>query len=330
MKRILTGHDVQGSSSMNDDSVRVARDAASLSLRRKRWIGAVVAAVISAPFGIWLGAELWPHWSPRLDTASIERKPENAESPADTQSAKNIEREEPSILGVGGTDSSVSPDPTRLVLISARPGKTSKQGVADIGTDPENPQTFVAGALLQNGAKLAEIHENRVVLERAGKRATLYVMAAEFVRPSSKHSAAIVSDEDRLKRISGDATLASVGGSIQGDHLIKAPPESRSGIIRASQVTIDGIVQGFEVTPGADASKFGALGLRTGDVITDIDGAPLESVAGIASMISALSRGEIRVVTVRRGNTSETLLIDGSTMSSSRRAASIGPPPSLN
>jgi hypothetical protein len=40
---------------------------------------------------------------------------------------------------------------------------------------PENPQNYVAGALLSNGAELTEIHTDYVVLERGGKRSRLRI-----------------------------------------------------------------------------------------------------------------------------------------------------------
>jgi hypothetical protein len=63
-----------------------------------------------------------------------------------------------------GTASSISPDELTLVLVATSPGRTPRDGTASLGTDPRNPQTYAAGASLVNGAVLAEIHADHVVL----------------------------------------------------------------------------------------------------------------------------------------------------------------------
>jgi type II secretion system (T2SS) protein C len=78
-----------------------------------------------------------------------------------------------------GNDSSISTKPLPLFLVATVPGRNAQEGTAQIGTNPENPQTYVGGAILANGARLAEIHVDYVVLERNGKRVRLYTKARE-------------------------------------------------------------------------------------------------------------------------------------------------------
>src|SRR5712671_5565819 len=98
-----------------------------------------------------------------------------------------------------GTDSSVSPVTLPLYLVATSPGRNLKEGSARIGANPEFPQTFVAGAVLANGAKLAEIHRDHVVLERGKQRIDLYVGADK--------------NKELTQRTKGSLALAQVGGT---------------------------------------------------------------------------------------------------------------------
>ena len=74
-----------------------------------------------------------------------------------------------------GTTSSVSPLPVALHLVATRPGRNVHEGYADIGVAVQSPQTYRAGALLANGARIDEIYADYVVLIREGQIARLYV-----------------------------------------------------------------------------------------------------------------------------------------------------------
>ena len=74
-----------------------------------------------------------------------------------------------------GTQVSISPVREPLILVRTTPGRNAHEGLAQLGTSRENPQTYVAGALLLNGAQLAEIHADYVVLQRGKQSTRLYV-----------------------------------------------------------------------------------------------------------------------------------------------------------
>src|SRR2546429_388360 len=53
-----------------------------------------------------------------------------------------------------GNDSSVSAVPQPLILVRTQRGRNSREGFAQIGVRTHSPQTYIAGALLANGARL--------------------------------------------------------------------------------------------------------------------------------------------------------------------------------
>ena len=62
-----------------------------------------------------------------------------------------------------------------LQLFGVKVGRSSAEGLAVLGAAEASSRTYVAGALLENGARLAELHSDHVVLTRAGRRYTLYM-----------------------------------------------------------------------------------------------------------------------------------------------------------
>ena len=74
-----------------------------------------------------------------------------------------------------GNDSSISPEPLALTLVQVHLGRNATEGSAEIGVVRESPQTYQAGAMLENGSRLVEIHSDYVLLKNGTKQARLYL-----------------------------------------------------------------------------------------------------------------------------------------------------------
>jgi hypothetical protein len=72
-----------------------------------------------------------------------------------------------------GIRSSISKTPRSLLLTGAVVGRTASGGRAFIGIDARNPQTYVVGALLANGARLVGIYKDHVIIKKDGQSARL-------------------------------------------------------------------------------------------------------------------------------------------------------------
>jgi hypothetical protein len=116
--------------------------------RRPGIVGAIaVAGVVFALAGAW---HVWRQHSLARQGAS------QGAAPHMTQRVVL-----PVPIAPRGTDSSVSPVPLPLILTATRPGRNPREGFADIGVDAKTPQTYAAGSLLANGARVAEISRSR-------------------------------------------------------------------------------------------------------------------------------------------------------------------------
>ena len=199
---------------------------------------------------------------------------------------------------LAGNDSSVSSTPQRLLLISTTPGRNSHEGVARIGTIPQNPQTYVAGAILVNGSRLVEIHSDRVVLARGNERVTLFVAAHD--------------NAGREKPAQGSIDLATVPAMSASP----AQPEPLRGdafgeVIRSMAYYENDQLQGLQVFPGRQSGTFARLGLKPADVIVAIDSVAVTDAQNATEYLQGLAQGAVISVSVRRGTALHTLSLDG-------------------
>jgi type II secretion system protein C len=246
-----------------------------------------------SPTQWWATAQRWwSHADAGKEFAGSIPIPQPLAVDAPTVSAASATR------GSAAADSSITLRPGQLYLVATVPGSNKHEGMARIGTSRENPQTYSAGALLVNGARIAEIHRDHVLLEREGERVDLYLhtLAAQAGRPA-----------DPLIMVS-DAVLTR-----------PPPPMTREVLtdyLRPSPVFKDETLHGYQVYPGRKAGVFSQLGLRSGDVITAINDAPVLETSGAIEALKEITKGTSVVVSVERSGKSERLLLDGTLITS--------------
>jgi type II secretion system protein C len=204
-----------------------------------------------------------------------------------------------------GTDSSISPVSLPLYLIATSPGRNVHEGTARIGTSSENPQTYVAGAILANGARIAEIYNDHVLLEHNHKRAKLYLK--------------LLGKTDKR----GLTDLLTVGGAEPPKPAAPMPREILTDYIRPAPQFEGEVLRGYQVYSGQKASLFYQLGLQSGDVITSINDAPLVDTATAYEALSQITNGTSIVVSVQRRGKLERITLDGSLVLADQQQAKI-------
>jgi hypothetical protein len=204
-------------------------------------------------------------------------------------------------------DSSASAFPVALILVRTQRGRNSFDGFAQIGVHARSPQTYSAGARLANGARLTQIYDHYVVLERDGLRARLYLQGD--AQPDAR----------------GSQGLLTVGGTAE-----PAPPAATShdalaAYLRPSPVFIGDQLHGFAMYPGRDPAPFSQLGLQPGDVLTSINGTAVSESAESLAALHTLTDGETMTVQVERQGTPQILSLDGSILARAATAEPVTP-----
>lgn len=194
-----------------------------------------------------------------------------------------------------GNDSSISKVPLPLLLTGTMPGRDAHEGRAFIGVDKDSPQTYAAGALLANGARIASIYTDHVVLERNGKSVELYLQGVGHSHHTNINS-----------------SLLTVGGVTAPTPATANTHEVLTDYIRPSPVYDAEVLKGFQVYAGQHATVFSQLGLESGDIITSINGVPLNEPASAIEQLKQLTQGVAVTATLKRKGQTQTISIDGS------------------
>lgn len=202
-----------------------------------------------------------------------------------------------------GNDSSVSRVPLPLILVRTQPGRNSREGFAQIGVDATSPQTYTAGALLANGARLTEIYSHYVVLERDGHSAQLYLQG------ESQESAGT------------RAALLTVGGLAPPAQKLPKSEDRLFEYLRPSPVFVGNQLRGYALYPNRDPVPFSRLGLQPGDLVTEINGAPVSNLREALVALHSLADGGSLAVVIQRQGISQPLSLDGAILKQAMAAA---------
>jgi hypothetical protein len=211
-----------------------------------------------------------------------------------------------------GNDSSVSPVPLPLLLVRTELGRNNREGFAQIGVNARSPQTYAAGALLANGARLTEIYEHYVVVERDGHSSRLYLQGEAA--------------NERALPNSADAALLTVGGASPEATAQINSGERLTDYLRPSPVFAGGQLHGYALFAGRKAAAFSQLGLQPGDVIIQINGSSVSASSDSLETLKTLTEGEALSVVIERGGVAQTFSLDGAGLKDAAEAAPLVSP----
>ncbi len=195
-----------------------------------------------------------------------------------------------------GDASTAPPTSMPLVLAGVLADPDPQRGFAIIGESAATAKLRVVGDSLPGGARLHAIYGDRVIIERGGT-----LESVMLPRRSSSDLAAIAN---------APAPAAEAGAAIERvRQLVQRDPGLIGDLMRPTKVFDKGQLRGYRVYPGRNPAAFHRLGLRPGDLITSINGTPLDDPSrGDEIMRTVGSAAEVRVGLMRNGRPSELTL----------------------
>lgn len=200
---------------------------------------------------------------------------------------------------VDAPDTTLSLQLTGIVAHSS----SSERGQAIIASGRERERVYSVGDTIDgsSGARLHAVYYDRVILDRGGGQLEALRLPKELA--------------------------ARAGAARRTTSIQPAPPRPSPGSLRdvisdnASQITNvirpaphieGGEVVGFRVNPGRNREAFDALGLEPGDVVTDVNGTPLNDPSAGLTLFEALGEATMANVTVLRNGVPQVLVVDTS------------------
>lgn len=145
---------------------------------------------------------------------------------------------------------------------------------------------------------LHAVYGDRILLNRAGNLETLRL-------PKELSSGAATTTVRRT-------TAAPVASNSSLRNVISENASRITNVIRVVPHIEQGQMVGFRINPGQARAQFDALGLRPGDIVTEINGTAMTDPSRGLQVFEALGETTVASVTVLRNGQPEVLVIDTS------------------
>jgi len=208
-----------------------------------------------------------------------------------------------------------------LVLTGVIAANDPRDGLAILGPSVAATKVYAVGDDIPGGARLHGVLSDRVLLERNGRIEALAL-------PRQPSGAGLSAPPPSLSAAPTQPVLERMR------ELVTRNPGIIGDIMRPEPVFAGGKQQGFRVYPGRDPEVFLQLGLRPGDLVTAIDGTPLNDPSRGEEILRTLGTSSEAHVTILRNGQQQDLTLDlaaveqeAESLAGSQNGVSAPPPP---
>lgn len=199
-----------------------------------------------------------------------------------------------------GDASSAPTTNLRLVLVGTLAGADPEQGWAILGETAQNAKVYAVGASVPGGARLKEVHPDRVILDRSGK---LESLPLPKLAGGGGPVPVAYNQPQRTQR-----AAPNLVDSVR--QIVEQNPSAISEIIRPQPVFAGGQQKGYRVYPGRNRTQFARLGLMPGDLVTAVNGAPLDDPTQSLESLRSVGTGAPVMLTVERNGQVQQITVD--------------------
>jgi general secretion pathway protein C len=195
----------------------------------------------------------------------------------------------PPVEATPAQDAENAPQTTMpLILTGIIAADDPQNGLAILGANANATKVYAVGDSVPGGAKLHSVFGDRVVIDRGGRLETLALpRQAQGVSAPAPSAAALQTESpvmDRMRKLMTD------------------DPGLMADIMHPQPVFKQGKQQGFRVYPGRNRQAFLRLGLHPGDLVTAVNGTPLDDPARGQEIFRTLgSSSEAHITVMRNG-----------------------------
>jgi general secretion pathway protein C len=176
----------------------------------------------------------------------------------------------------------------------------ASRAIAIIADSRGKEKPYLVGDMLPGNAKLHSIYPDKVILSRAGRLETLRL-------PKTKLSKGAVV----RKQMSTKTRQVRAGSSLKSmrDNLIKNPQDIWKNIRIEPKMSKSGGIQGYTLSH-KDKQLMRSLGIRKTDIITAVNGMPLNDPTSLYQILDVLKTTQQLNLSIIRNGSEETLNID--------------------
>lgn len=219
------------------------------------------------------------------------------------------------LFGVASAPAAGSADPNAvattqmpLVLVGTIAHTDPEKGYAIIGDSPASAKVYGVGKTITGGTKLHSVYPDRAILDRGGKLEALLL-------PKKFQGGGMTAQSGSSATPGGMATRLR--------ELVANNPSVITNIMRPQPVFDKGQQRGYRVYPGRNRALFNRLGLLPGDMVTSVNGTPLDDPARGMEVLATLNSAANVTLTVERNG--ETVQININNAQIAAEAAAVEP-----
>ncbi len=185
-----------------------------------------------------------------------------------------------------------------LVLAGLLATDDPQQGMAIIGESAPAAKVVSVGKQVPGGARLHSVYPDRAIIDRNGALESVFLPRRTSGGPAPPPAPLPTADSG-----SNEAALDRMR------RLVADQPGLIGQVMRPQPVFAGGKMRGFRVYPGANRQAFARMGLRAGDLVTAINGTPLDDKDRAEEIFGTLSSSaDARVSITRNGRSQELVL----------------------
>jgi general secretion pathway protein C len=186
-----------------------------------------------------------------------------------------------------------------LLLAGTIATQDPKRGVAIISEAGSPAKVYSVGERI-GGAALHSVYLDHVILDRGGALETL--LLPRQLPPSSRAAA--------VRRPGADPRTAAAVDNIR--RMVQQDPSILDQVMRtvASYDNAAGKLRGFRAYPGRNRAIFSKLGLKAGDLVTAVNGTPLDDPQRSQDVFNTIQTSEHVTVTIERGGQKQDITLN--------------------
>jgi len=292
----------------------VPRGFANIDRRRSSELAALLACAALAALGVWLLVRLvWllvPRSDAALDAPAARVGAEGGPVPAQSVAKWHVFGNTPARPGYGPQAPATT---LAMILRGTLADRDPASGIAVISDGERGERAVRAGETIGQGVKLSAVFPDHVVLVHEGVEETLKLTRdqnlapTDIVRPGQTNAAARNTGNISAASIASSAASSANAQSVQASSELKQilerlrdTPDELAKRVQIMPVLDGGKLTGVRVSAGTDSALMTQMGLRPGDVVTAVNGAPVDSLARGQQIIENLRKSSSARVTVLR------------------------------
>ena len=270
----------------------------NLLSQRPTWVPLALILLLWLWAGILAAQLFWQAWAPARAVVSPSALKENTATPrpaAQAVIAAHLFGEAANSTSAAAIEASTLNLPL-LGILSGSPQPLVMLGVG--GT----VKVLGVGDTVQPGVTIDAIEATRVLLRHNGRIEALGFPPAPSLDAAPAPSATALQPATAAPRTPAPTTAPPPAAIRRQVQQVLKHPQSLGSLVRISPVEQGGAISGYALAPVPGQEAFlQALGLHPGDVITAVDGLPLNNPATLPTILPKLDSGQPMTLLIERG-----------------------------